>query len=87
MFETLERFAFTVFENLASQSKDEHTLSLSELEKYLVTAGPFESKHQCPLFKLARFGDIRTDKNSLRHNDNVLSINGVECDYDGGKIN
>jgi AAA domain len=84
--EPVQKFAITVFEDLASQSKDERLLTLNELEKHLVNAGPYASKQQCPLFKLAKFGDIRTDKNSLRHNENVLSISGIECDYDGKKI-
>jgi hypothetical protein len=86
MIEASKRFAVTTFSNVASKSKDELSLTLSELESRLVNAGPFDSKSQCPLFKLARFGDVRTVKNSLRHNDNVLSISGVECDYDGKKI-
>ncbi len=39
-----------------------------------------------PWLKLARFGDQRTTKNSLRHDGNVLAISGIEADYDGGKI-
>ena len=32
------------------------------------------------------FGDIRTDANSLRHNSNVLTVTGIEADYDGGAM-
>lgn len=49
----------------------------------LRTAGEFPSKEKCPLIKLARFGDKRSTAGSLRHNANVMSITGIEGDYDG----
>lgn len=52
----------------------------------LSKAKGFASKAACPWVKLAIFGDVRTDKRSLRHNDNVLEITGVEGDYDGEQI-
>ena len=45
-----------------------------------------KQKHELPLLKLARFGDQRSDEGSLRHNDNVLAITGVELDYDGEQM-
>ncbi|MGD2132538.1 MAG: hypothetical protein PVI23_07070 [Maricaulaceae bacterium] len=39
-----------------------------------------------PFLKLARFGDERTELGSLRSNDNMLAISGVEGDYDGELI-
>jgi hypothetical protein len=44
------------------------------------------TKEQLPWLKLATFGDVRSAKNSLRHNANVIAINGVEGDYDGEQI-
>ncbi len=41
------------------------------------------SKSELPLLKLARTGDQRTAKGSLRSNANMLTIEGVEGDYDG----
>ena len=38
------------------------------------------------LLKFARFGGVRSDKGSLRHNKNVLAITGVVVDYDGEKV-
>jgi hypothetical protein len=43
----------------------------------------YPSKDLTPLLKLARFGDRRSDRNSLRCNENVLAISGIEGDYDG----
>jgi hypothetical protein len=36
--------------------------------------------------KLASFGDVRSDHNSLRHDANVLHFDGIEADYDAGRI-
>lgn len=59
----------------------QHTLH--DLAQFLVDAGPYPNKDSCPWIKLATFGNLRSKKNSLRHNANVLSISGVEGDYDG----
>ena len=44
------------------------------------------SKPQLPWLKLARFGELRSDKGSLRHDANVLAISGIEADYDGEEM-
>ena len=44
------------------------------------------TKAKLPWIKLATFGDVLSDKKSLRHNANVKSISGVELDYDGEVI-
>src|ERR1017187_5540409 len=41
------------------------------------------TKAKLPWLKLAKFGDKRSDNKSLRCNENVLSISGIEVDYDG----
>ncbi len=43
-------------------------------------------KGNSPLLKLATFGDLRTDRGSLRHDANVLQVYGVEADYDAGEV-
>lgn len=43
-------------------------------------------KDNLPWLKLARFGDRRSDRDSLRNDDNVLAVSGIEADYDGGVI-
>jgi hypothetical protein len=40
-------------------------------------------KETLPWVKMARFGDAKTDKGSLRHDANILAITGIEADYDG----
>lgn len=45
-----------------------------------------DSKDRLPLLKLGEFGDKRSEKNCLRTNANMLTIDGVEADYDGQTI-
>jgi putative DNA primase/helicase len=44
------------------------------------------TKAAMPLIKLATFGDVRTKKQSLRHNSNLVAVYGIEGDYDGEQI-
>jgi len=46
----------------------------------------YSSKQACPLIKLATFGEQRTARGALRHDANVLSVSGIEGDYDAGDI-
>jgi hypothetical protein len=43
-------------------------------------------KGALPWLKLAEFGDRKTDKGCLRHDDNVNKVWGVEADYDAGEV-
>lgn len=43
---------------------------------------PQPVKAESPLIKFARFGSVRTDKGSLRHDANVIEVTGIEGDYD-----
>lgn len=75
----------TRFPNRGAYQKREITLSLRELDKVIQQATA-PDKDGLPWFKLATFGDSRTDKNCLRNDSNVLSVHGVEADYDIGII-
>lgn len=57
--------------------------SWTEFIKTIQASGPYPNKKVCPWLKLAQFGEKRTDKNSLRHDGNMLDITGIEGDYDG----
>jgi hypothetical protein len=75
----------TFFRNSGAMNKGEARYSPLELaERILATTA--EHKTELPWLKLARFGNRRTDKGSLRHDGNVLAISGLEADYDGGLI-
>jgi RecA-family ATPase len=71
----------TFFSDYAAVSKDEGSYTFEALADCIRTATATEKK-RLPWLKLARFGDIRTDKNSLRHDGNVLALGGLEADYD-----
>jgi hypothetical protein len=54
-------------------------VSLADLGQMVLTAKA-DSKYDLPLIKLATFGNKLSEKGSLRHNDNVVSISGIEAD-------
>ena len=45
-----------------------------------------DSKEDCALFKLAKFGTNRTKTGSIRNNDNVEILYGLEGDYDNQEL-
>lgn len=75
------RLVVTFFDGYAAASKHEETYTLAALASCIkaVTAG---EKKRLPWLKFARFGNISTDANSLRHDANMLAISGIEADYD-----
>ncbi|WP_287995288.1 AAA family ATPase, partial [Acidiphilium sp.] len=77
--------AVTFFQNKFASTKTEATISLRDLVDR-VRDTTAKVKDDLPWLKLARFGDRRSDKNSLRHDPNVLAIAGIEADYDGEQI-
>lgn len=68
--------------------KDEYakTFTTSEMQLWdlrdLVLTTTASKKVDLPWLKLATFGDVKSDKGSLRHDKNVIAISGVELDYD-----
>jgi hypothetical protein len=79
------RFTITFFDDVTASRLHEEELSLAELAD-LIRNARGRSKDNLRWLKMARFGDVRTEKASLRHNGNVLAITGVEADYDGEKV-
>lgn len=61
------------------------SISLRELAAEFPTFRAAE-KDRLPLIKLAVFGNVRTAKGSLRHDANLVSVDGVEGDYDGEAV-
>lgn len=75
----------TVFHDVAGRTKRTMKRSLTEI----ATAIPRRvaaRKDGLPLIKLGAFGDLATAKGSLRHNANVLAIEGIEGDHDAGTV-
>jgi hypothetical protein len=75
----------TFFTDARAQLKREEVLQLADLACMIraMTAG---EKSRLPWVKMARFGDARSPKGSLRHDDNITAISGTEADYDGGEV-
>lgn len=85
-FSPLDRpLAITRFNSKQADQKRDVTTSLRQLESKIKTIVK-PDKDSCPWVKLARFGNTKTDKNSLRHDANVLQIDGIEGDYDAGDM-
>ena len=78
-------FLTTFFRDYSAQAKTSETFTLRSLAPRVKTITA-ASKDKLPWLKLAAFGEIRTEKNSLRSDDNVLQISGVEADYDGERM-
>ena len=71
----------TFFKDRSAQTLTAQDITLEQLrDLYLTTSA--QEKAQLPWNKLARFGDVKSDKGSLRYNGNVKAITGVEGDYD-----
>jgi hypothetical protein len=81
----MNKIVVTFFDDWAARTKREEELDLSELAARIREAHA-PVKAQLPWLKLARFGDRRTSKGCLRHDDNVIAITGVELDYDAGAM-
>lgn len=78
----------TFFASFAASDKREQTISLRSLTPKIKNT-THSLKAKLPWLKLARFGDLRNpkegvsaDRQSLRHDKNLLAISGIEVDYD-----
>jgi regulatory protein RepA len=76
----------TTFADTAAARKQEARLSWIDLVERVREPKRYPTKAAMPLIKMARFGDLRTDKGSLRHDANVVAISGIEGDYDAGQV-
>lgn len=63
-----------------------HSGTWGDFLQRLQSVGEFPNKDACPWVKLAVFGDKRSKKGSLRTNENMRGVYGVEGDYDGEKV-
>lgn len=71
----------TIWADARAKTKTDTERSLRELAR-LIPKRSAATKSGLRLLKLASFGRKRSKYGSLRNNANVLTINGVECDYD-----
>jgi hypothetical protein len=77
--------AVTFFDGHAATRKRERVLSCDALAD-MIRGTNAPEKNRLPWLKLARFGNAKSAKGSLRHDRNVIAITGIEADYDGEKV-
>lgn len=77
--------AVSMFADLKAERIESTRLSLRQIQVRL-TATTAPAKAALPLIKLGTFGDARTESDCLRHDANLLSVSGVEGDYDAGAV-
>jgi hypothetical protein len=75
----------TYFADKEATTKAEKSISLKELADEIRTTNGCV-KASLPWLKMGRFGDAPTDAGCLRNDKNVLTVTGIECDYDGEAI-
>jgi hypothetical protein len=75
----------TRFPDRRGLAKAEMNLSLHDLATW-IKHQTADTKDGLPWIKLATFGTARTLKKSYRHNANVVTVTGIEADYDAGQM-
>lgn len=78
--------SLTLFSNHHATRKDGKRLSLRDLAG-AVSGKTAPEKGKLPMVKLGTFGDVITAQGSYRHSGNMLSVTGIEGDYDGESLN
>jgi hypothetical protein len=76
---------FTGFATQSATTKFEMPLDLTKLAEFIKTTRA-STKAELPWIKCARFGDVASERGSLRYDGNVKMISGIEGDYDAGEI-
>jgi hypothetical protein len=80
------RVQVTFFSDVFATTKHEGTYQLDDLAAAILNTDATE-KARLPLLKLARFGDRPNPRTgSLRYDDNIVAVSGLEADYDGGTV-
>lgn len=75
---------YTTFENTAALTKTDISGSFGELVTMIKNPKTYPKKTSCPWIKLATFGDDARQSGCLRHDANVMTVTGIEGDYDAG---
>ncbi len=76
------KYTFTEFYGAGAARKAQKCLTLPALRDVVLQTSRRE-KSALPWLKFATFGDKLTDKQSFRHDANVIEVTGLEADYDG----
>lgn len=79
---------YTLFKDKFATAAETVESNFAELCDRIENAPVVATKAECALLKLATFGEVRSARESLRTNDNMLpsGLHGVEGDYDAEEI-
>ena len=80
--ELTKTMSWTKFNDLKSFTKTDIQGISPELVERIRNPEIHAGKGACPLLVLGTFGDQRTAVGTLRHADNVITVTGIECDFD-----
>jgi hypothetical protein len=76
----------TRFDDVFAKKATLSEISWNDLCNQVENPQVYYQKKSMPLIKMATFGDIRTDQDSLRHDSNLLKVYGIEGDYDAEQV-
>lgn len=76
----------TIFPDVKATSLQAYNEPWETFAARFINPPRYPTKHACPLVKLATFGDVRTAAGCLRSEANIISVSGLECDYDAGEM-
>lgn len=79
-------FGWTAFTDRSGVKLQFNAQGWGEMLDTLEATDGYEDKKTLPLLKLAKFGNLKTNRGSLRHNANIQVLYGIEGDYDGGEV-
>lgn len=71
------------FATASADRIERSAMAVPDLAYLIRTRTPAANKMSAPWVKLATFGELRSANGSLRHDENVQAVSGVELDYDG----
>ena len=80
------KMGISIFQDVFGKDRKTHWVIWDDVEELLSDTCVYINKSACPLIKLAVFSDKRTKKGSLRSDENLLEIYGIEGDYDAGQV-
>jgi P4 family phage/plasmid primase-like protien len=75
------KVTITTFSDPFAKKCGRRRCTLPELRDEVLSASA-DTKKKLPWLKFAVFGNKKTPKGSLRHDDNVVAVTGLELDYD-----
>jgi hypothetical protein len=77
---------FTLFPDLTGSTAIEYPTTTKALADWLRGLPEYPDKASCPLISVNRFGSLKSNQGSLRHDTNIVEPGGLIGDYDVGTL-